>query len=409
MFETLLVDATSIACHEEVPYAKERARYLTHCTRRGDTPKSLRNKRSGLYWAACIIGSNANLGVSAEHFHAAAQQWAIDHGFDRGAAPILWLAAARPWLRFLGWWRDPVIHTPFQTELDGFCSWLKSERGMADITIDQWRRRIRLFLRWYGSAGRPLAELVPSDIDRYLAYGRAQGWCRISSSTFVTALRAFLRYAGSQGWCAASLVDTIERPRLYKDERLPFGPDWSDVRQLLQDLKTGHPRDVRNYAIVLLLAIYGMRVGEVLRLRLTDLDWERELLWVPRAKRRAPQAYPLVAIVGNGIARYLRDVRPRTNEPEVFLGMRSPHRPLTQGAIYAVIGPRLKQLGCALSHFGPHALRHACARRLVASGLTLKEIGDHLGHRSPSSTRVYAKVDLPRLREVAAFDLGDVL
>jgi integrase len=70
---------------------------------------------------------------------------------------------------------------------------------------------------------------------------------------------------------------------------------------------------------------------------------------------------------------------------------------------------RLTRLGIRTAHRGPHSLRHACAARLVAEGLTLKEIGDHLGHRSASSTRIYAKVDLPGLREVAAFDLGELL
>ncbi|MER9121216.1 tyrosine-type recombinase/integrase [Mesorhizobium sp. M0954] len=66
----------------------------------------------------------------------------------------------------------------------------------------------------------------------------------------------------------------------------------------------------------------------------------------------------------------------------------------------------LAQLGIPVpNHHGPHCLRHACATRLVATGLSLKEIGDHLGHRSAYATRVYAKVDLTGLREVADFDL----
>jgi integrase len=152
-----------------------------------------------------------------------------------------------------------------------------------------------------------------------------------------------------------------------------------------------------------------MRVGEVLRLRLSDLDWDRQLLRLPRAKRRPPQRYPLVATVGNSIAKYRCKIRPRSEHKEVFLSLRPPYRPLTQGAVYCAIAPQLKRFAGELAHFGPHALRHACARRLVASGLTLKEIGDHLGHRSPASTRIYAKVDIAGLREVAAFDLGDVL
>jgi integrase/recombinase XerD len=206
------------------------------------------------YWAALILGPNAGQDITAEQFQAAARQWSVDHGYHRPSSLMQLIRVARPWLRFLGWWKVPVIRTPFQVELDRFCNWMKSERGLTATTIDQWRRRTRTFLQWYESAGRSLGELVPSDIDQYLIYGSINGRCRITVATYLTALRAFIRYAGSQGWCTPRLADTIQRPRLYKDERLPSGPDWSHVRLLLQDLDTGHPRDVRNYAIVLLLA-----------------------------------------------------------------------------------------------------------------------------------------------------------
>ncbi|WP_434116068.1 tyrosine-type recombinase/integrase [Paraburkholderia caffeinilytica] len=72
------------------------------------------------------------------------------------------------------------------------------------------------------------------------------------------------------------------------------------------------------------------------------------------------------------------------------------------------MAPRLRSLGLQIRHCDPHSLRHACAARLVSEGWSLKEIGDHLGHRDSESTRIYAKVDLKGLREVAAFDLGEL-
>ena len=86
----------------------------------------------------------------------------------------------------------------------------------------------------------------------------------------------------------------------------------------------------------------------------------------------------------------------------------SPYNPLSTGGLFNVVSAQLKSLDAPCRHHGPHALRHACACRLVAQGLSLKEIGDHLGHRSPSATSVYAKVDLSGLREMAAFDLGEL-
>ena len=76
------------------------------------------------------------------------------------------------------------------------------------------------------------------------------------------------------------------------------------------------------------------------------------------------------------------------------------------GNVWRIVAKRLRPLGVSLPHHGPHCLRHACASHLLTRGLSLKEIGDHLGHRRPESTRIYAKVDLTGLRQVADFDLG---
>ena len=111
----------------------------------------------------------------------------------------------------------------------------------------------------------------------------------------------------------------------------------------------------------------------------------------------------------SALARYIDTVRPPSPCPEAFLCMHAPRRPLKAGSIYNVANRRFVALGIEATHRGGHALRHACATRLLTEGVSLKEIGDHLGHRSTSATSIYAKVNMGALREVAAFDLGDVL
>jgi integrase len=156
----------------------------------------------------------------------------------------------------------------------------------------------------------------------------------------------------------------------------------------------------------MLLATYGFRSGEVSGLCLEDGNWESEIVAVSRPKRRRAQEYPLVIEVGEAILRYLQQVRPRSTRREIFLTLKAPFRRLSQGALYHLVRTRLDALGIHVPRRGPHSLRHACAGRLVAEGFSLKEIGDHLGHRSAEATRIYAKVDLVGLREVADFDLG---
>jgi integrase len=159
----------------------------------------------------------------------------------------------------------------------------------------------------------------------------------------------------------------------------------------------------------MLFAIYGWRRGEVAQVRLDHLDWDQNLIWAPRSKARHTAPYPLIPSVGTAIIRYLQAVRPASTHRQLFLTLTPPFRPLSGSALYGLTSKRLQTVGGETTHHGPHALRHACAMRLVAEGLSLKEIGDHLGHRSTAATRVYAKVDLAGLREVAAFDLGELL
>lgn len=104
--------------------------------------------------------------------------------------------------------------------------------------------------------------------------------------------------------------------------------------------------------------------------------------------------------------KYLRHVRPKSERREIFLQLCMPYQPLSNGAFWQIVRKRLRPAAPQLKHHGAHALRHACATRLLQQGVEMKSIGDFLGHRSSRSTAIYAKVDLAGLRRVADFDLG---
>jgi integrase len=154
---------------------------------------------------------------------------------------------------------------------------------------------------------------------------------------------------------------------------------------------------------------YGLRRGEVERLTLDDIDWVSETLHVTRPKQRRPQCYPLSVPVGEAILRYLREARPRRAQRALFLTIKAPYRPLSGASIGAMVAMRLTMQGVKLSRVGAHCLRHACAGQLMEAGFTLKQIADHLGHRSMNSTRIYTKIDMHGLRQVAELDLGALL
>jgi len=183
-----------------------------------------------------------------------------------------------------------------------------------------------------------------ADVDAFIEAKGNQGWRRSSLSCLTSSLRSFFHYAEGQGWCAPGLAAVIESPRLYAQEGIPEGPNWEDVQRVLVSTNGSHPADIRDHAILMLLAIYGLRRGEVARLCLDNLDWIGERIVVSRPKQRRVQSYPLVSAAGEAILRYLREVRPRCAHRTLFLTLAAPIRPLSASSITAIVHARLSAL-----------------------------------------------------------------
>lgn len=273
-----------------------------------------------------------------------------------------------------------------------FDDYMLNERGLSVATRRGRRSIITRFLSKMVAAGDSPTVLTIRDVDAFLqSLGEQGGHSRVSLQMVAGCLRAFCRYGATRGWCRNGLAEAIKSPRVYSLASLPTGPSWEEVKRLLALTEGNKPTDIRARAILMLLAIYGLRAGEVRQLRLDDFDWNGELLSVSCSKTRKTRIFPLSRPVGDAVLLYIKQVRPRTHHREVFLTLNG--RPL--GDIYSIVSPRLRRLEVTIPHHGPHALRHACATHLLAEGFSLKQIGDQLGHQDTDSTRIYAKVDIP--------------
>lgn len=403
MFETLFDSVAAVTRHRAGPLLAERERYLSYCAAGSASLVSQRNRASAMIRVAermaqqdvGRIGKRRLLEVILGDGPAVAPR-TVDYLVKQ----------VRPWFKFLGWWDYGKPAIAFEQDLDRFVTWMRDERGLTPCTIDQWRDRTATFLRWCKESGRTLGTLGPEDIDAYFVTYGAPRWSRLSAGHVARMLRAFLRHAASIGSCRAGLAESILSHRRYQLETLPYALDWNDVRRLIATASGDTELDIRDRAIMLLLAVYGMREGEVAALRLEHIDREGRQLRIWRLKRRQPQLYPLAPSVAQALARYIDAARPPVAHAEVFIRGQAPRTALSAQGIYGLVHRRLLALRVQAAHLGPHALRHSCATRMLADGFTLKEIGDHLGHRSAASTMTYAKVDMDGLRQVGEFDLG---
>ncbi len=299
--------------------------------------------------------------------------------------------------------------TPYDDWLQQYETFLKEERELVDSTIDARCRDVRRFLHRLDVPPQDFASVTVDRIQRTLMGQLEEAdWKRNTVQGFVAALRGFFRYAERKKWAPPKLAESIESPRVYQHESIPIGPTWDQVRHVIATTDGEGRSNHRDRAILLLLAVYGFRAGEVARLTLDSINWHDEKLTLTRGRNGVTQLFPLCRPVGNAIALYLREERASSTHRSLFLQYWRP-LPLSSHSVTRVALKRLKAANIELQRPGAHALRHACASHLLQQGLTMKEIGDHLGHQYPDSTRIYAKVNLQQLRQVANLDLGGVL
>jgi site-specific recombinase XerD len=418
MFDKLFVRSEALTRQLSAPLIEERRQYLTHCAVQGMTKSTLEAKARLLLSIAeyLKLADRPSDTISLSEIKKAATRWsshnwpALQSSHAKRSRDYF-IATAAEWLAFLNRLRSAAKPATVCDEmLAEFRRFMEEDRSLSPATVQSRCSSVRPFLIQLLDGRRSLETITVSRVDSLLAQKiNEEHYARVSVRDYASSLRAFFRYAEMRGRCPVGIAASIMAPRVFKQETLPSGPTWDVVQEIVDATAGDRPIAIRDHAILMLLAVYGVRSGEVARLQLTDIDWQRETITFARSKMAGTHSFPISLSVGAAIIRYLKEVRPKSLHPQVFLTRRAPVGPISNGAMWAVVSRQLRKRAPFLRHHGPHSLRHACATRLINQGLSLKEIGDHLGHRDVEATRIYAQVDLTRLREVADFDLGELL
>lgn len=315
------------------------------------------------------------------------------------------IGMAERWLSYAGILKESESKNHYMSDiLMKYENWMKDSRGKSPASIKKEVKVTGDFLDYLHKNNAVFAEIMTDSTDGFIKEQSKRGLARISINRIASALRCFLRYAYNERIISIPLAGDVKGPRMYSLGDIPYAPDWIDVEKLILSFSTkkNNSANLRNRAIALLLAVYGMRSTEVCRIDIKDIDWENDTILLKREKRGRQQVLPLVPVVGNAIVEYIKEERNNnTSYTTLFLTKQAPYIPMNCKSIYTVIRNAYDKLDIEIKHHGPHSLRHACATRIVNSGHKLKEVADLLGHKKLDNTCIYAKIDMVSLRKVA--------
>lgn len=294
---------------------------------------------------------------------------------------------------------DSAAKTEIEQIAEEFGSYLREQRGLATKTVTGYQRFVLHFLSALSDSGK----FEPSSLCAANIFAFVQEYVPALSGTrgrdMLNAIRAFLRFARYQEYVNTDLASIVPRVASWSLASIPKTIPPDQVDRVLSSCDRMTKYGKRDYAILLLLARLGLRVGEVVSLCLDDIEWESATITVHG--KTGPRVLPLPADVGEALTQYLRD-RPRVKTRAVFLRLRAPIRAMkTQETVCAVVRRAMERARIRSPKKGAHQFRHGLATELLRKGASIPEIGEILGHKHQRSTMIYAKVDLKSLRKLA--------
>ncbi len=258
-----------------------------------------------------------------------------------------------------------------------YLAWLKQHRGATDETIRRYRADIRRLAPMLGEPSQWDAAVLRR------AFQQRSKETPGSASLLVTIIRSYIRFLVVQGICRPALLHAIPSVQRYRLSTLPRHVNPATIEQIIGACPTDRPVEVRDKAIILLLARLGLRAGDIRDMHLDDIDWRSGHLTV-KGKTRRPDRLPLPQDVGDAILDYIATARPKTADPHLFVRAQAPFRSFRSSAEIAGIVARTHERGGIEGvPTGSHIFRHSLATNLLRAGAGLESVGTILRHSSP--------------------------
>lgn len=291
--------------------------------------------------------------------------------------------------------RVPV--SPAGTLLAAFECYLMTERGLAEGSARVYSAAARAFAEHVCLPGGGVQPLTAAQVTRFVMTESSRRSVR-GARMMVTALRALLRSWHHCGVLASDLSGAVPGVAPWGGRRVISPPAARQVAAVLAGCDRTTRTGARDFAILLMLARYGLRRSEVIALQLDDIDWRAGQITV-RGKRNRTDTLPLTADAGEALAGYLTSGRHQGSCRALFLSAKAPASGLTARGLDHLV--RNACLRAGVTPFGPHRLRHFTGTGVLEAGGSLAEAGQLLRHSRPATTSIYTSISARALRPLA--------
>ena len=278
--------------------------------------------------------------------------------------------------------------------ISSFLDFLYIEKGLSKNTVHSYENDINSFSKWsLKYLGQPIKKLLKADVNQYISFLFKQGLKSSSVNRKISTIKSFYIYLIKKKIIIFSPVEDISMPK--KETYLPVSMSEIEVEKLLNSPKLNIHIERRDKAMIEMLYATGMRISELVNLKLTDIDNKRLVVKV-LGKGQKERLIPYGEEAADALNSYLND-REKSNIKETFLSNR--RTKITRGAFWNRIKIYLNRENLKTT-ISPHTLRHAFATHLLNRGADLRSVQILLGHSDLSTTQIYTHIAKQRLGEI---------
>ncbi len=295
-----------------------------------------------------------------------------------------------------------VLNGPVGNIMTEYIAHSKNLRNLADETVRTYQLYLSIFLRYLNESKiSSLEEFTPALVIGFVR--SLEEYSVITRRLILLKTNQFLKYLYEHGLIATDYSKIAAKGAFVRQPKLPSFFSSQEIQKLLNAIDRANPNGKRDYAMLLLVAMLGLRCSDVSNLKFDNILWERQLIILNQKKTKETLELPLLPDIGDAIIEYLKYGRQQSSLPYIFLRQVPPYQNMDDNILNSIIKKYLNRAEIKYDErrHGPHALRHSLATQLLAKETPLPVIAGILGHSTSDSTMNYLRVDVNSLRKCA--------